>query len=133
MITETNIVSLAFSDVVRNFIKKPKAFPDGSEKRVSGIYVHRKDGVIMARNNKNKVILVIKPMPDNVLEVKMAFTNGTVFRRLLAVKDLLKWDDINLEHSGGLAYLITNSGKRTSLLSPKLYSYSELQAMTNDE
>ena len=133
MTSQSNTFSLKFADAINSFITNPDKYVDGSEKRACNVYLYKKDGVITAKSATNKVIMTIANLPDGELDVQMKFINATHFRRLMAVKEMLKWDDINLEHDAGILYLHSNSGKRITLSSHKLYSKAELDALTNDK
>jgi hypothetical protein len=133
MTSQSNTFSLKFADAINSFITNPDKYVDGSEKRICNIYIYKKAGIITAKSATNKVIMSIAELPDGELDVQMKFINNTIFKRLMAVKEMLKWNDINLEHSAGILYLHSNSGKRITLSSHKLYSKAELDALTNNE
>lgn len=133
MTAQSNTFSLKFSAVINDFITNPDKYVEGSEKRVCGMYIYKKDGVITAKSATNKVVMIMAEQPNGELDIQMKFINATHFKRLMAVKEMLKWNDINLEHDGGILYLYSNSGKRITLSNHKLYSKAELDALTKDE
>lgn len=127
---QTNTAGKKFADTLGRFMTNEAKHTDGCEKRVSNMKISKIDNIITVKNNTMKTVLTITEHEDNQFSYLMRFVNATTLNRLLAVKEMLNWNNIELESEGGITYLKTTDGERITLNSGLFYSKEDLEEMS---
>lgn len=122
-----------FADVILSFINNEGRFIEGYSKLVSNVTVKKEEGEIIATMN-GRIIMLLEPSEDgSEYEFYMRFTNATAMSRIIAVKELLGWDDIDFVMHETVPFVRRNDRSLISLMNGKLYLKHELYQIANKE
>lgn len=122
-----------FADVMLSFINNEGRFVEGYSKLVSNTTVAKKEGEIIA-TMKGRIIMLLAPSEDgSEYEFFMRFTNATAMSRIVAIKELLGWKDLEFVMHETVPFVCRKDGSRMALMNGKLYSKAELYQIASDE